>query len=135
MVWGMANEYSDNSSGGSDTPQPQRVERAGKRSAVAIPTMVKDASGGNWPGEIQNLSARGCRVSFRSERQIPPGRIVTVGIRGIEAQAATAVWSKGTEAGFEFLHPLYEAVFENLAQRFPASESILTATSDEWRSG
>ena len=125
---------SDPSSHDRDDERSHLTKRDGERSEVSIPSTVKDAAGGSWQGEIENLSARGCRVKFGSHEVLEKGRAVTVSIRGIEAQGATVVWSKDGSAGFEFLHPLYEAVFENIARQYPAAQLVLSDTSDGWRS-
>ena len=125
---------SDPQSRDRDDESNHLTKRDGERSEVSIPTTVKDAAGGSWQGEIENLSARGCRVNFGSYEVLEKGRVVTVGIKGIEAQGATVVWSKDGSAGFEFLYPLYEAVFENIAQQYPAAQLVLSDSSDEWRS-
>lgn len=122
----------DDPSNAGGEPQNRLTQRDGKRSEVSIPTLVRDSSGGSYEGEIENLSARGCRVRFATYPTFAHGRVVTVGIEGIEAQGATVAWSKGNAAGFEFVHPLYEAVFESLAQRHPAAELVVSDSHEGW---
>ena len=96
---------------------PDNNRQAG-RNAVRIEAELRLAAGQRFKVSVIDLSTTGFRIE--TGNYIELGSKVYLGIPELNSLPAVIAWSENPLYGCAFLSPLYPAVFEHIARKFPA---------------
>jgi hypothetical protein len=92
--------------------KPRKVERL----PLQVEVIVRQSGRRGRPLEVSDLSRFGCCLTF--EDQPFEGEWVWIALPGLAPIEARVRWVEARRAGVEFVHPIYEAVFDLLLLRW-----------------
>lgn len=103
-------EYFDRSESANNRQSP--------RNAVHMAAELRLAVGQRFKVSVIDLSATGFRIETGNHIEL--GSKVYLAIPGLNSLPAKVAWSENTLYGCAFQSPLYPAVFEHMARKYPA---------------
>jgi hypothetical protein len=100
----------------SEEPIPQKKPRKVERLPLRAELAVRRTGRRSQVLDVSDLSRHGCCLSFNDPPQ--KGDWIWVSLPGLAPIQARVRWTDARRAGVEFVHPIYDAVFELLLLRW-----------------
>lgn len=97
-------------------PDPGLEHRLDKRHEITIVARIRTPTGSR-DVTVQDLSEKGCRFGDRTG-YLTVGTPITLKLGPIGPVEAMVRWREGTQAGVEFVSPLYPSVLDHIRQHF-----------------
>lgn len=89
--------------------------RKSARVSLQAEVLLRRSGHHHYVVNVYDVSQEGCRIEFIERPRLD--ETVWVKFDGLDAIESTICWVKGHDAGIEFTHPIYPAVFDILVQR------------------
>lgn len=89
-----------------------REQRRAARKRVHVPAVLRSSTVGRINGVITDISILGCQM--RVVQHLVKGTYLLVQVPTFEPFGARVVWAEDGLVGFEFTHPLHQAVVDHI---------------------
>ena len=90
-------------------------ERKSARVSLKAEVQLRRSGHHHYVVNVHDISPEGCKLEFVERPRLD--ETVWVKFDGLDAIESTVCWLEGSDAGIEFVRPIYPAIFDVLIQK------------------